>query len=113
MDYVLSILGPLAEGSLVTLRLFFITLALAVPAALFYVRVFVLFHDCTHCSLFRTRWANFVVGSLLGVVTMTPYFHWRTGHGVHHASAGNLDRRSSAEIWTMTVDEYAAAPTLL
>lgn len=34
MDYVLSILGPLAEGSLVTLRLFFITLALAVPFGL-------------------------------------------------------------------------------
>ena len=34
MDYVISILGPLAEGSLVTLRLFFITLALAVPLGL-------------------------------------------------------------------------------
>ncbi|HQZ03754.1 MAG TPA: amino acid ABC transporter permease [Thauera sp.] len=34
MDYVLSIIGPLAEGSLVTLKLFFITLALAVPLGL-------------------------------------------------------------------------------
>lgn len=34
MDYILSILGPLAEGSLVTLELFFITLALAVPLGL-------------------------------------------------------------------------------
>ena len=34
MDYILSILGPLAEGSLVTLKLFFITLALAVPLGL-------------------------------------------------------------------------------
>ena len=34
MDYILSILGPLAEGSLVTLKLFFITLALAVPRGL-------------------------------------------------------------------------------
>ena len=31
MDYILSILGPLAEGSLVTLQLFLITLLLAVP----------------------------------------------------------------------------------
>lgn len=31
MDYVLSILGPLAEGSLVSLRLFFITLLLSIP----------------------------------------------------------------------------------
>jgi len=34
MDYILSILGPLAEGSLVTLQLFLITLLLAVPLGL-------------------------------------------------------------------------------
>ncbi|ENO86142.1 amino acid ABC transporter permease [Thauera linaloolentis] len=34
MDYILSIIGPLAAGSLVTLKLFFITLALAVPLGL-------------------------------------------------------------------------------
>lgn len=31
MDYILSILGPLAEGSLVSLQLFFITLLLSIP----------------------------------------------------------------------------------
>lgn len=31
MDYVLSILGPLGEGSLVSLQLFFITLLLSIP----------------------------------------------------------------------------------
>lgn len=34
MDYVLSLLGPLAQGAKVTLTLFFITLALAVPLGL-------------------------------------------------------------------------------
>ena len=34
MDYVLSLLGPLAQGAVVTLKLFFITLALAVPLGL-------------------------------------------------------------------------------
>ncbi|MBS0544181.1 MAG: amino acid ABC transporter permease [Proteobacteria bacterium] len=34
MDYILSIIAPLAEGSLVTLRLFAITLVLAVPLGL-------------------------------------------------------------------------------
>ena len=34
MDYILSIIGPLAEGSLVTLKLFLITLTLAVPLGL-------------------------------------------------------------------------------
>lgn len=34
MDYILSIIAPLAEGSVVTLRLFVITLLLAVPLGL-------------------------------------------------------------------------------
>ncbi|MGE4437450.1 amino acid ABC transporter permease [Achromobacter sp.] len=34
MDYVLSLLGPMAQGAKVTLTLFFITLALAVPLGL-------------------------------------------------------------------------------
>ncbi|SAI70608.1 ABC transporter permease [Bordetella ansorpii] len=34
MDYVLSLLGPMAQGARVTLTLFFITLALAVPLGL-------------------------------------------------------------------------------
>ena len=34
MDYVLSLLGPLAQGAAVTLKLFAITLALAVPLGL-------------------------------------------------------------------------------
>lgn len=34
MDYILSILGPLAEGSLVSLQLFFITLLLSIPLGL-------------------------------------------------------------------------------
>ena len=34
MDYVLSLLGPLAQGATVTLKLFVITLLLAVPLGL-------------------------------------------------------------------------------
>ncbi len=34
MDYVISLVGPMAEGAKVTLSLFFITLALAVPLGL-------------------------------------------------------------------------------
>ena len=34
MDYVISMLGPLSNGALVTLKLFFITLALSVPLGL-------------------------------------------------------------------------------
>ena len=87
-----------------------LTLALAPLAALFWVRLFVLFHDCTHRSLFPSSAASIAVGNVLGVLTLTPYFQWRNGHGLHHGSAGNLDRRSSADVWTLTVREYLDLP---
>ena len=89
-----------------------LTLALAVPAALCFIRLFVLFHDCTHRSLFRSTLANEYMGTILGLLTLTPYHHWRTGHGIHHGCSGNLDRRSGSDIWTLTVAEYRSLPLL-
>src|SRR5215831_17423161 len=41
---------------------------LAMPLALlaggFLVRIFIIFHDCAHCSFFQSRLANEVLGSL-------------------------------------------------
>ena len=31
-------------------------------------------------------------------------------HAIHHATSGNLDKRGTGDIWTLTVDEYVAAP---
>jgi omega-6 fatty acid desaturase (delta-12 desaturase) len=86
---------------------------LAVPVAILaggvLVRVFIIFHDCGHGSFFRSRTANDVVGFITGVLTFTPYFHWRWEHAIHHATAGNLDQRGTGDIWTMTVREYIDA----
>lgn len=79
---------------------------LAILAGGVLVRVFIIFHDCGHGSFFKSRVANDVVGFVTGVLTFTPYFHWRWEHAIHHASAGNLDRRGTGDIWTMTVQEY-------
>lgn len=80
-----------------------ITLALAVPAAAF----FVLQHDCGHGSFVPSALGNHVLGSIFGLVTITPYFAWRQNHATHHAWSGNLDRRvPGAEFYTMTVAEY-------
>jgi omega-6 fatty acid desaturase (delta-12 desaturase) len=70
------------------------------------VRAFIIFHDCGHGSFFKSRRANTVVGVITGVLTLTPYFHWRWEHAVHHASSGDLDRRGTGDIWTLTVEEY-------
>jgi omega-6 fatty acid desaturase (delta-12 desaturase) len=35
-----------------------------------------------------------------------PTNYWWAEHARHHASAGNLDRRGTGDIWTLTVREY-------
>ena len=87
---------------------FWLTLLLAVPAALFLVRLFILQHDCGHYSLFRSSRACDWLGSVLGVLTLTPYTYWRLTHSYHHTHNGNLDRRGVGDIDTLTVTEYAA-----
>jgi fatty acid desaturase len=48
------------------------------------------------------------VGRAFGVLTMTPYDHWRRSHAIHHGTSGNLDRRGIGDIKTLTVREYFA-----
>lgn len=81
-------------------------------AAPFLVRIFIIFHDCCHSSYFRSRWANTLVGYLTGILTLTPFVDWAQAHIRHHATAGNLDKRGVGDIWTLTVEEYIAAPRL-
>lgn len=80
----------------------------AVPAAAFLVRLFMIQHDCGHGSFFRYRLANDWVGRFLGVLTLTPYDDWRRAHAIHHASSGHLDRRGVGDIDTLTVREFQA-----
>src|SRR5690349_2390763 len=69
-----------------------ITAPLAILAGAFLVRVFIIFHDCGHGSFFKSPRANSVWGFLCGVLTFTPFYHWRCEHSLHHATAGDLDR---------------------
>lgn len=83
-----------------------LTLLIAIPAAGFLVRLFLIQHDCGHGSFFRKRVTNDWVGRVLGVVTLTPYDIWQRSHATHHATTGNLDQRGYGDIITLTVDEY-------
>ncbi|MBV9803309.1 MAG: fatty acid desaturase [Solirubrobacterales bacterium] len=85
-----------------------LTAALTILAAGFLVRVFVVFHDCAHGSLLPSRRSNSALGSVLGLLVLSPFVRWRHDHAVHHATAGDLDRRGVGDIITLTVDEYAA-----
>ena len=88
---------------------YWITLALAVLAAALLVRIFIFFHDCCHNSFFASQRANVVLGYIAGILTFTPYEDWRRTHGVHHYTAGDLDRRGVGDVWTLTVEEYRQA----
>ena len=85
---------------------YWMTLPLAILAGAFLVRVFIIFHDCGHGSYFKSRRANDIVGFIAGMLTFTPYYHWRWEHAIHHASSGHLDKRGTGDVWTMTVQEY-------
>ena len=72
---------------------YWLTLILAVPTAGFMVRLFIIFHDCCHGSFFKTIRANDRLGLVLGVLVLTPFYQWKHSHAIHHATAGDLDRR--------------------
>ncbi|HGY10043.1 MAG TPA: fatty acid desaturase [Oceanithermus profundus] len=86
-----------------------LTLVLDLAAALFLVRIFILQHDAGHGSFFKSSRANDALGFVSGVLTLTPYGHWRHSHARHHATSGNLDKRGVGDIYTMTTEEYLAA----
>ena len=79
---------------------------LVMPAAVFLIRLFMIQHDCGHGSFFRNQKWNDRVGRVIGVLCWTPYAYWRRLHAGHHATSGNLDRRGTGDIATLTVSEY-------
>jgi acyl-lipid omega-6 desaturase (Delta-12 desaturase) len=106
-------LGPLAAlwtaaWAAYQFGFWWISLLIAVPAAGFLVRLFMIQHDCGHGAFFRHRTVNDWVGRIIGVLTLTPYDFWRRTHAAHHASSGNLDQRGLGDISTLTVREYLA-----
>jgi len=89
---------------------YWLTLLLAIPAAGFMARAFIVFHDCGHGSFFKSQKANAAVGFITGLIAFTPYYQWRHHHAIHHATAANLDKRGTGDVWTATVEEYLAFP---
>ena len=87
-----------------------LVLALAIPAAGFLLRTYIVFHDCAHGSFLASKRANVWLGRVLGLVVCSPYLSWRHAHAVHHATAGDLDRRGIGDVPTLTVAEYRASP---
>jgi omega-6 fatty acid desaturase (delta-12 desaturase) len=85
---------------------YWLTLVLSVFAAGFLIRIFIIFHDCGHGSFFRSRRMNTIVGIITGLFVFTPYHRWHRDHHIHHQTVGNLDKRGTGDVKTLTVEEY-------
>lgn len=85
---------------------YWLTLLLAVFAAGFLVRIFIIFHDCGHGSFFKSTRLSKIVGIPFGLLVFTPYHKWHHDHMIHHQTVGNLDKRGVGDVKTLTVEEY-------
>jgi omega-6 fatty acid desaturase (delta-12 desaturase) len=83
-----------------------VTLLVSFIASLFLVRVFILFHDCTHNSFLSSRKAMSIWGHIFGILTFTSFYKWQKEHLTHHKTVGNIEKRGVGDVWTMTVKEY-------
>ena len=89
---------------------YWLSYLLLLPAAGLLTRIFIFQHDCGHRSFFKSQKANDWCGRFMSLLTFTPYDFWRRAHNMHHATSGDLDRRSIGGIDTITVNEYQAMP---
>lgn len=83
-----------------------LVLPLTILASGFVVRAFIIFHDCGHGSFFKSEYTSDLVGSIMGILTLTPYYWWHSAHKIHHGTSGNLEKRGVGDVWTMTTEEY-------
>ena len=86
-----------------------VAIALGLIATVFLTRMYSLFHDLTHNSMFESRPENSRWGHFLGFLLFTPYRWWQRQHAIHHAHTGDLDHRGVGEINTMTMAEFGSA----
>jgi len=85
---------------------YWITMVLSVIASGFLIRLFIIFHDCGHGSFFRSQTVNAIIGTIFGLFAFTHYRTWHNQHRIHHATAGNLDKRGVGDVWTLTTEEF-------
>jgi omega-6 fatty acid desaturase (delta-12 desaturase) len=109
VDLVTSVLAYLAMSVAIYFALNLspaLLLVLAPASAVFLLRTYIIFHDCSHGSFFASRRANRWLGTVCGLLVLSPFVRWRHDHAVHHATSGDLDKRGVGDLPTLTVAEY-------
>ena len=113
LDLATSVVPYLALSVLMYLEAdvsYLLVLAMVIPASGFLLRTYIVFHDCAHGSFLPAKRGNLWLGIGLGLLVYSPFHSWRHSHAVHHATAGDLDRRGVGDVPTLTVAEYQASP---
>ena len=85
---------------------YLLVLVVAIPAAGFLLRTYIVFHDCTHGSFLPSKRANTWLGIACGLCVYSPFTAWKHEHAVHHATSSDLDRRGIGDVDMLTVSEY-------
>jgi omega-6 fatty acid desaturase (delta-12 desaturase) len=80
---------------------YWIILTLALTAAALLFLIFIFSHDCCHGSFFAPHRANTILGYISGILIFTSLDEWRSSHATYHATAEDLDRRGTGDVWTM------------
>jgi len=109
LDFATSVVPYLALSVVMYTLLdvsYWLVLAVGILAAGFLLRTFILFHDGTHGSLLPDRKWNNRLGTFCGLLVMQPFTNWRYSHSVHHGTSGDLDKRGTGDVPTLTVAEY-------
>lgn len=74
--------------------------------SLFMVKVFALFHDCVHHSLFTSHALNNWVGRFLSMVIPVPFDNWRFEHEEHHSHVVDMEKIGHGDITLLTVEQF-------
>jgi omega-6 fatty acid desaturase (delta-12 desaturase) len=111
LDLTLSALAYIALMACMYLLVdehLWLALALALPTSGFLLRTFIVFHDCAHGSFVPSSRGNLWIGRLTALLVFQPFANWRHNHAVHHGTSGDLDRRGTGDVETITLAEYTA-----
>jgi omega-6 fatty acid desaturase (delta-12 desaturase) len=75
-------------------------------------RMFVILHECGHNTLFSSRTANTIIGSLASPFCLLPYVPWRDIHFEHHKWVGVVDK-DPTQAHLLALRDMSRAETML
>lgn len=80
-------------------------------SSLLMIKIFTLFHDCGHYSLFTTTKQNYYVGLFLSLFITMPFVSWKAEHDDHHGHVVDMEKINKGDIPLFTIEKYKNLPS--